>query len=69
MSVPDAALVAIGRGQPIGVPTRSGSLDPETPIRLVDGSGRLVAIARLIGTKLAPDKVLIDAVVAAPSEA
>jgi hypothetical protein len=69
VSVPDAALVAIGRGQPIGVPAGTGPLDPETPIRLADGSGRLLAIARLIGTKLAPDKVLIDAVVAAPSEA
>jgi tRNA pseudouridine55 synthase len=69
VSVPDAALVGIVRGQPIGVPAGTGPLDPETPIRLVDGSGRLLAIARLIGTKLAPDKVLIDAVVAVPSEA
>jgi len=68
VSVPDAVLVAIGRGKPIRVPAGTGSLDPETPIRLVDERGRLVAIARLIGTKLAPDKVLIDAVVAAPSE-
>jgi tRNA pseudouridine55 synthase len=68
VSVPDSVLVAIGRGQPIRVPAGTGSLDPETPIRLVDERGRLVAIARLIGTKLAPDKVLIDAVVAAPSE-
>ncbi|GAC1669353.1 MAG: tRNA pseudouridine(55) synthase TruB [Candidatus Limnocylindrales bacterium] len=59
--VSDAALVAIGRGQPIGVPPASGSLDTETPIRLVDEGGQLVAIARLLGTTLAPDKVLIDA--------
>ena len=59
--VPDAALVAIGRGQAIGVPPGSGTLDPERPIRLVDGSARLVAIARLVATKLAPDKVLVDA--------
>ena len=69
VSVPDAVLMAIGRGQPIGVPAGTGRLDPETPIRLVDADGRLLAIARLIGTKLAPDKVLIDAVLAAPSEA
>ena len=72
VSVPDAVLVAIGRGQPIGVPTGTGPLDAETPIRLVDGNGRLLAIARLVGTKLAPDKVLIDAPaaeLAAPSEA
>jgi tRNA pseudouridine55 synthase len=60
VAVPDAALVAIGRGQPIGVPPGSGALDPERPIRLVDGRGRLLAIARLAGTKLAPDKVLVD---------
>lgn len=60
VTIPDAALVAIGRGQPIGVPGGSESLDPDQPIRLVDSGGRLVAIARLVGTKLAPDKVLID---------
>ena len=59
--VPDASLVAIGRGQPIGVPTDTPPLDPTHPIRLVDGAGRLVAIARLVGTRLAPDKVLVDA--------
>ena len=59
--VPDAAFVAIGRGQPIGVPAGTAALDPATPIRLVDGTGRLLAIARLSGSKLAPDKVLIDA--------
>ncbi len=59
--VPDAAFVAIGRGQAIGVPAGTPVLAPETPIRLVDESGRLLAIARLAGSKLAPDKVLIDA--------
>ncbi|MEA2549023.1 MAG: hypothetical protein QOE42_1621, partial [Chloroflexota bacterium] len=63
--VPDGALVAIGRGQAIGVPPGTGPLDPEQPIRLVDGEGRLLAIARLVATKLAPDKVLIDAPLAA----
>jgi len=58
--VPDAALVAIGRGQPIGVPAGTTALERDVPVRLVDGSGRLVAIARLAGTKLAPDKVLVD---------
>jgi hypothetical protein len=61
VTVPDAALVAIGRGQPIGVPGGTGPLDPDRPIRLVDERGRLLAIARLAGTKLAPDKVLLDA--------
>ena len=60
VTVPDGALVAIGRGQPIGVPAGTGPLDPDRPIRLVDEGGRLLAIARLAGTKLAPDKVLLD---------
>ena len=59
--VPEAAFVAIGRGQPIGVPAGTPALDAETPIRLVDETGRLLAIARLAGSKLAPHKVLIDA--------
>ncbi len=69
VAVPDAALVAIGRGQPIGVPTGTPPLDPDQPIRLVDATGRLVAIARLAGTKLAPDKVLVDAPVGADPSA
>ena len=60
VAVPDAALVAIGRGQAIGVPAGAGTLQPDRPLRLVDERGRLVAIARLAGTKLAPDKVLLD---------
>ena len=60
IAVPDAALVALGRGQPIGVPAGTGPLDAEAPIRLVDSGGRLLAIARLSGTKLAPDKVLVE---------
>jgi tRNA pseudouridine55 synthase len=61
ITVPDAAVAAIGRGQPIGVPAGTGALDADMPVRLVDGAGQLVAIARLAGTKLAPDKVLVDA--------
>jgi hypothetical protein len=37
-----------------------GTLPADRPLRLVDGRGRLVAIARLAGTRLAPDKVLLD---------
>ena len=59
--VPDVALAAIGRGQAIGVPAGAGTLQEGAPIRLVDEGGRLVAIARLVATKLAPDKVLLDA--------
>ena len=61
VTVPEAAVAAIGRGQPIGVPEGVGTLEPEAPLRLVDATGRLLAIARLVGTKLAPDKVLIEA--------
>ena len=43
------------------VPAGVGTLDPDAPLRLVDATGRLLAIARLAGTKLAPDKVLIEA--------
>jgi tRNA pseudouridine55 synthase len=60
VAVPDAALVAIGRGQAIGVPAGVGTLPADRPLRLVDERGRLVAIARLAGTRLAPDKVLLD---------
>jgi tRNA pseudouridine55 synthase len=65
LTVPDGALEAIGRGQAIGVPPGAGELSPDAPIRLRDTDGRLVAIARLAGTKLLPDKVLVDAVPAA----
>jgi tRNA pseudouridine55 synthase len=59
--VPDGSLTALGRGQAVGVPPGSPDVGHDVPVRLVDGGGRLVAIARLVGTKLAPDKVLIDA--------
>jgi tRNA pseudouridine55 synthase len=65
--VPAASLVAIARGQAIGVPAGNDALPAEAPIRLVDEAGRLVAIARLSGTKLAPDKVLLDAPAASPA--
>ena len=61
VAVPDGALVAIGRGQPIGVPPGTPELAPDVPLRLIDPSGQLVAIARVSGTKLMPDKVLIGA--------
>ncbi len=62
VTVPNAALVAIGRGQPIGVPAGAGALPEDRPLRLLDEAGRLVAIARLDGTRLAPDKVLLDGI-------
>ena len=58
--VPDSLLIAIARGQAVGVPVGAGPLPTDRPLRLVDSTGRLLAIARLSGTKLAPDKVLFD---------
>ena len=58
--VPAGSLGAIARGQPIGVPPGTGTLPTDAPLRLVDDAGRLIAIARLAGTRLAPDKVLLD---------
>lgn len=62
------SIVAIARGQAVGVPpgVAAGSLHAGRPIRLIDGAGRLLAIATLGGTRLLPDKVLIDAPAAAP---
>jgi tRNA pseudouridine55 synthase len=60
VAVADGALDALARGQAIGVPPGTPELDVDTPVRLVAASGHLVAIARRAGTKLQPDKVLID---------
>jgi tRNA pseudouridine55 synthase len=62
VTIPSGSLVAIGRGQSIGVPPGSGPIPGDVPVRLVTSGGELAAIARLVGTKLAPDKVLLDAV-------
>jgi len=67
VAVPDPSVIGLGRGQSIGVPPGSGRIEIGTPVRLVDSGGRLVAIARLEGTKLAPDKVLIDPPSAGPA--
>jgi len=61
VAVPEMDVAAIGQGKAIGVPPGTGSIPPDRPVRLVDQTGRLLAIARLVGTKLAPDKVLVDA--------
>jgi tRNA pseudouridine55 synthase len=60
IAVPDAGVASIARGQAIGVPAGTGPLVADVPVRLIDGGGRLVAIGRLAGTKLLPDKVLVD---------
>lgn len=60
VTIPVGSLPAIARGQGIGVPPGTGTLRPDAPLRLVTPDGVLVAIGRLVGTKLAPDKVLVD---------
>ena len=66
VTVPAGAHVAIARGQAIGVPPGTGEILEDAPLRLVDEAGQLIAIGRRSGTKILPDKVLIDAV---PAEA
>ena len=61
VTVPSGSIGAIGRGQSIGVPPGTGPLPSDQPLRLIDAAGELLAIGRLVGTKLAPDKVLIAA--------
>jgi tRNA pseudouridine55 synthase len=61
VTVPPGSISAIGRGQSIGVPPGTGPLPSDQPLRLIDAAGELLAIGRLVGTKLAPDKVLIAA--------
>jgi tRNA pseudouridine55 synthase len=60
VTIPAGSLPAIARGQAIGVPPGTAALPPDEPLRLVAPDGTLAAIGRLAGTKLAPDKVLID---------
>jgi tRNA pseudouridine55 synthase len=57
--ISDGDVTAISRGQFIraALPTD----EPDAPIRVRDGTGRLVAIARVRDGRLAPDKVLVDA--------
>ena len=55
----DAAdLPRVARGQAVRAP---GGEPGESPVRLFDGAGRLVAIGRWRGGTLLPDKVLVDA--------
>jgi tRNA pseudouridine55 synthase len=53
----DDDVVAIARGQFVRAPGPFG----DGPIRVRDGNGTLIAIARYRDGRLAPDKVLIDA--------
>jgi tRNA pseudouridine55 synthase len=57
--IDDDEVTAISRGQFIRAPLPGG--DPAAPIRVRDSAGRLVAIASVRDGRLAPDKVLVDA--------
>ena len=60
VTIPAGSLPAIARGQAIGVPPGTGPLPADEPLRLVTSDGTVAAIGRLVGTKIGPDKVLID---------
>ena len=55
----DGEVTAISRGQFIRAALPTGG--PDAPIRVRDGAGRLVAIATVRDGRLAPEKVLVDA--------
>lgn len=57
--ISDGEVTAISRGQFIRAALPPG--EPDAPIRVRDGAGRLVAIATVRDGRLAPDKVLVDA--------
>ncbi len=67
LTVTDAEVTAISRGQFIRAALPPG--DGGAPIRVRDGSGRLVAIATVRDGRLAPDKVLVDALPAGAADA
>lgn len=53
-----ADLPRVARGQAV----RETKMEPvDSPVRLVDAAGRLIAIGRWRGSTLLPDKVLVDA--------
>ena len=54
----EADLPRVARGQAVRAPRGEPG---ESPVRLFDGAGRLVAIGRWRGGTLLPDKVLVDA--------
>jgi tRNA pseudouridine55 synthase len=64
--ITDGEVTAISRGQFIRAALPKG--EPDAPIRVRDGAGRLVAIATVRDGRLAPDKVLVDALSATRTE-
>jgi tRNA pseudouridine55 synthase len=57
--ISDEEVIAISRGQFIRAALPPDGFD--APIRVRDGAGRLVAVATIRDGRLAPDKVLVDA--------
>jgi tRNA pseudouridine55 synthase len=57
--ISDEQVIAISRGQFIRATLPPDGVD--APIRVRDGAGRLVAVATIRDGRLAPDKVLVDA--------
>jgi tRNA pseudouridine55 synthase len=64
--ITDGEVTAISRGQFIRAALPKG--EPDAPIRVRDAAGRLVAIATVRDGRLAPDKVLVDALSATRTE-
>jgi tRNA pseudouridine55 synthase len=64
--ITDGEVTAISRGQFIRAALPKG--EPDAPIRVRDRAGRLVAIATVRDGRLAPDKVLVDALSATRTE-
>jgi tRNA pseudouridine55 synthase len=66
LTVDAATIGALARGQVAGLP--DGAEPPgDGPILVVDGEGRLVAVATIKDGRLAPEKVLVDLADAAPT--
>ena len=64
-----AGVAAVARGQFVRTGERPGEPYGDGPIRVRDGAGTLVAIARYQEGRLAPDKVLVDAPTPVPARA
>lgn len=56
-----AEIAEVGRGRPVAPPARPAAGGSGERFRLLDESGRLVAMALLVKGRLAPEKVFVDA--------
>jgi tRNA pseudouridine55 synthase len=61
VTVDEATIGALVRGQAVAFPAGAdAAAAADGPILLLDGAGRLIAVAILKDGRLAPDKVLVD---------